>query len=324
MPVIRYMLYFGGPIAAILTASTLAVRTGTEMMTSYWISHWVNSVTEESTEYTLYYLWAYVFLSLVNEGADIVSTWAFMRGNWFAAKQLHDDFISSIMNVSLTWFTENPIGKVINRLSGDISSLDQEVMQPLSSTLRVFISSVLMVGTVTSVLPSFILPTVILAALGAYVASVYSRTALLIKQLVSASQSPILSEFSEGLSGMAVIRATRSTTPSAFYNKMNRLLYTSAQARSAQVEVDQWLKFRTNVLATAINVVAAALAHRQQGSISAGLVGFCMSQASQISDTILWLVFSVSELSIEMQAVRDFTLFGPPCACNKPGIKTEN
>jgi hypothetical protein len=84
---------------------------------------------------------------------------------------------------------------------------------------------------------------------------------------------------------------------------MNKLLYASVQARSAQIELGQWLKFRMNVLAAGVDVAAAMLALRQQNTISAGLVGFCLSQASQISDLIQWLVFSLSELNVAMQAV---------------------
>lgn len=297
------MLYFGGPVTALLTVSTLAVRTCTEMLTNYWISYWVKSAAEAHGSYTLYHLWVYVALCLANEAMDSISTYAFMRGILTAATRLHEELITSIMDVSLSWFTDNAVGRIINRLSGDMSNLDQGRTYPLSSAFRVIINAVLMVGTVTSLLPPFILPAIVLATIGALITIIYNRTALTMKQLISASQSPILSEFSEGMNGMAVIRATRSTTPFVFYIKMNKLLYASVQARSAQIELGQWLKFRMNVLAAGVDVAAAMLALRQQNTISAGLVGFCLSQASQISDLIQWLVFSLSELNVAMQAV---------------------
>jgi ABC-type multidrug transport system fused ATPase/permease subunit len=299
------MLYFGGPVIAILTTSTLFLNSGAEVLTNYWMSRWVDNTDKDTTSNASYYLWIYIGLTFLTEMIEGVKFYAFIRGSWFAAKRLHGELIRAVMDVSLDWFRTNPVDRVINRLSGDISTLDQDLVNSVIFLLGATIRCLFMGGTVTTILPVFFVPAIVLCVVGGLISIVYNRTAGLLKQLVSSSQSPVLSDFSEGLGGMMVIRAMNKM-PGVFSAKMNRLLYTSARATVAQIDTEQWLKFRINTLAALINVSAALLALMQRDKISAGLAGFCLSQATTLSDMILYIVFDISDLNIQMQAVSCF------------------
>lgn len=300
--VLQYISYFGGPVIVTLTILALVLGTVSDLLTNYWMARWVDQTQAEGPSHASYYLLVYVGLSFGSVLIGFADIWAFVRGSWVAAKRLHQDFIKAIFNVPISWFTTNPVGKVINRLSGDIQSLDQQIALPVYIVLVIIVNCIMMLGAVTTILPAFILPTAVLSALGIFIGIVYNRTAVILKQLVSASQSPILSNFSEGLAGMTVIRAT-SSMPRRFIDRMNELLYASAQANASEIEADQWLKFRINTLASAINVSAAILALIQMGSLSAGIVGFGLSQATQMSEMVLYLVFNISDVNIQMQTV---------------------
>lgn len=300
------MLYFGSPIEILLTASTLVLYNGTELATNLWMSRWVDTADQGSINETPFYLGIYIALSLAGTFSEGIVLLSFMRGTWVAAKRLHAELVSAVMNVSLSWFKDNPAGRVINRLSGDMDSLDQNIAEPLTEFLDQIIKNVLLLGAVTSILPAFVVPATVLSALGAVLGEVYSRSTVFIKRLVASSHSPVVSHISESLDGMAVIRAN-SDMLGVFNAKLNRSLYASAQATAAKNECDQWLKFRINALAALIIVPAGLLALSQQGIISAGLVGFSVSRASEMSSSILRLVFEMNELNVEMQAVRNIS-----------------
>lgn len=280
----------------------MIVQTAAEVLTNYWLSVWVDNAENSDSDHTAFYLLLYALFSIGAECVDALSFWAFLRGSWTASKKLHEQAIGSLFNVSLTWYTKNPVGRVINRLSGDVEDLDQGMIGPVFTTVRIIVICLMMLGAVTSVLPIFILPSLVLALCAAWVAMVYNKNATYLKQLVSASQSPILSRFSEGISGMTVIRATPST-PAAISRKLDQLLSASAQANVAQIETDQWLKIRMSALAATMNVCVAVLAIHQRDSLSAGIVGFCLSQATELSSAILYLVLSISEMNLQMQTV---------------------
>ncbi|OAA78796.1 abc transporter [Akanthomyces lecanii RCEF 1005] len=312
-PVLQYLMHFGGPVVVIMTMAVMLAQTVAELIKNYWLSVWVDHDEGDVSATAAFYLSIFVALSVASETIDAICFWTFIRGAWYAARTLHERMVHALFNVSLAWYTEHPVGRVINRLSGDIETLDQQVIGTVFVTVRAIILSVMMLSAITLILPIFMGPTVVLAALGILVGVVYNQNAIFLKQLVSASQSPILSSFSEGLNGMAVIHAT-SSLPSLFSEQLGRLLTTSAEAGVSQIDADQWIKFRMNTISGLINVCAAFLAIWESDRLSAGVVGFCLSQASEISSAILMLVFQVSELNLQMQTFHRVREYGqlPP------------
>lgn len=250
----------------------------------------------------MYYLAIYSGISFAAEALDIASLWSFLRGCWTAANKLHDRAVVALFNVSLSWYTANPVGRVMNRLSGDIQDIDQEIVWTIYSSAKVILMALVTLAAITDILPVFIGPTILLAAIALVIGALYNRNGVRLKQLQSATQSPILSRFSEGIQGMSVIRATASV-PAIFNAKLGEALYSSAEATTAVIEADQWIKFRMNSLAAAINLCVAFLAIWERRRLSAGIVGFCLSQATLITTAILYLVYDVAELNILMQTV---------------------
>lgn len=295
-------MYFGSPTAVIVTMVAMLVQTTAAMITKYWLRIWVDHDDADVSATAAFYLSVFVALSFAENAVSSTCYWIFMRGAWYAARTLHNRAVQALFNVSLSWYTEHPVGRVINRMSGDIGTLDNEIIVTVYLTLHVIILSLMMLSAITLILPIFLGPTVLLAALGISVGVAYNQIAIYLMHLVSASRSPVLSGFSEGLSGMTVIRAT-SSLPSLFSEHLGQLLSTSARASISQIDADQWIKIRINTIAGLINVGAAFLAIRESGRLSAGIVGFCLSQATDISSAILMLVFQVHEMNLEMQTV---------------------
>ncbi|KAM3544438.1 hypothetical protein ARSEF1564_002686 [Beauveria bassiana] len=312
-PVLQYIMYFGSPTAVIVTMVAMLFQTTAAMMTKYWLKIWVDHDDADVSATAAFYLSVFVALSFAENAVSSTCYWIFMRGAWYAARTLHNRAVKALFNVSLSWYTEHPVGRVINRMSGDIGTLDNEIIVTVYLTLHVIILSLMMLSAITLILPIFLGPTVLLAALGISVGVAYNQIAIYLTHLVSASRSPVLSGFSEGLSGMAIIRAT-SALPSKFSENLAQLLSTSARASMSQIDADQWIKIRINTIAGLINVCAAFLAIRESGRLSAGIVGFCLSQATDISSAILMLVFQVHGMNLEMQTFHRVREYGklPP------------
>ncbi|TQV91891.1 abc transporter [Cordyceps javanica] len=308
-PVLQYLMYFGGLLAVILPILVMLTQTAAEMVTKYWLSVWVDHSKTDVSASASFYLSIFVGLSIGADAISAVCFWAFIRGAWYAARTLHERAVHALFNVSLSWYTEHPVGRVINRLSGDIETLDQNIIGTVFFTIRTVIMAFMMLSAITLILPVFMGPTLMLAALGILVGVMYNRNAMYLKQLKSASQSPILSGFSEGLSGLAVIRATSSLS-NVFSEKLGQLLSALTQASISQIDADQWIKFRMNTISGLINVCAASLALWESNKLSAGIVGFCLSQATDISSAILMLVFQANELNVQMQTFHRVREYG--------------
>lgn len=212
-------------------------------------------------------------------------------------------FVQGVLNTSIGWLEKTSIGRIMGRLSSDLDSLDQNISEPLKEFLDEAFKAVMMLGAITGILPLIAAPAIVLSMVGAFVGEIYSRAIKMVKNIASSAHAPVISSLSETIDGMAVIRARSENVQCAFDETIFGLLYNSARAAAAQRDCDQWLKFRMSLLSALINVVAGVLALRASGSISAGLVGFSLAQASSLSNGLLRLVFKLNELNLSMQSV---------------------
>jgi len=130
---------------------------------------------------------------------------------YLASKSLHRSAISSTMRAPMTFFETTPLGRIMNRFTKDIDTIDNVV----PDSFRIFLV------TFANVIGSFVLVTIIvpwfLIALGAVmvvyaaIAVYYRASARELKRLDSILRSSLYAHFSESLAGLATIRAYGET-----------------------------------------------------------------------------------------------------------------
>lgn len=250
----------------------------------------------------------------------------YQRGAWAAARRMHQELVTSVFSVSLNWFNMNPVGRVVNRFSRDIFSMDSMVVDYLRITVDNALRLLLRIGGIGSIMPIFALPTATVCVFGFIMAEMYTRTQLSVKALASASQSPVFSHFSHTVNGLAVIRAD-ARLPEVFADALARHLRVYARAAETQYNLNRWICVRADFLAASVACAAGALALSRIDSVSPGLVGFSLTNAIGLSQTILNLVRNMNELEIELncfQRVREYASLQPEESEEETAVANEN
>ncbi len=165
-----------------------------------------------------------------------------------------------------------------------------------------FVRILFRIGAVSSILPIFMVPALCTVAIGVLCGEMYTRAAVTVKRLVSSSQSPVFSQFSDTMSGIAVIRA-RSDMPRLFRERLAERMRTYATAQVANYNLNRWVAVRVDLLAASVLVSAAIIAVWKADVVGAGLVGFSLSNATGLSTAILNWVRSTNDLEVELQSV---------------------
>ncbi|KAJ6783379.1 hypothetical protein PWT90_06770 [Aphanocladium album] len=293
---IEYIGYFGSSTTIALTTASLVIFILSGMATDLWLTSWVDAAVDTANRHAAYYLGVYVFLSLFTTFCEGVVTLMFTRGGWVAARTLHSTLVRAVLNTSIGWLEKTSIDRIMGRISSDLDSLDQGISEPLRED------------------------SASASVVGALVGDMYTRAVKFVKSIASSAQAPVISRLSETLDGMAVIRARGDHVRFAFDEAIWGLLHDSARAAAAQKDCEQWLKFRMSLLSALINGTAGVLALRASGSISHGLVGFSLAQASALSRGLLRVVFKLNDLNVSMlsfQRVKEYCNLPPeeePCA----------
>nr|XP_036588424.1 ABC multidrug transporter [Colletotrichum truncatum]KAF6799797.1 ABC multidrug transporter [Colletotrichum truncatum] len=297
----KYMTYFGGPWYALFCLFMMLLSQFIVMAGSLWLSVWVEAYSSEVAINIAYYLGIYAAITVAESVVYALVFLVFENGAWHAARRLHNDFIRAVMRVSLSWYKKTPVGRIINRFSSDMSSLDLTVSPQLRAFLESAMALVIRIFAISSILPIFMLPAAVTCFLGIIIGEMYTRTAVTIKRLVSSAQSPVFTQFADTLAGLAVIRA-RSGMPDQFGNNLAEKIHVWSRAAEANFNCNRWVAMRVDFVTALVGLTAGIIAVSKAGIVAAGLVGFSLSNATGLSQTILQLVRSMNDLEIELQS----------------------
>lgn len=296
------MGYFGHPLFPISCAAVLILSNVFSFYGSFWLSIWVEAYDKMAHVDIAYYMGIYGLLTLLEIGTYAALVIMFERGSWLAARKLHNDFIRAIMRVPLSWFKTIPVGRITNRFSSDMASIDGNLSSMLRYSLDAIVQIIFRVGAVSAIMPIFMVPALATCLVGVVIGEMYTRTAVILKRLTSSAQSPVFSQFADTLAGLPVIRA-RSGMAQAFGEELASKIRVWSASNEAGFNCNRWVAVRIDFVTALVALAAGIIAVSKAGLVSAGLVGFSLSNANGLSQTILMLVRAMNDLEVEIQSV---------------------
>lgn len=273
------MAYFGNPIIAVGAALMSLLGTASAVGTGFWIAVWVDAYGRGDASNIGFYLGIYGAWSFAEILISALSFFFYESGGWYAARTLHNTFVQAVLTVPLSWYKTTPVGRVVNRFSRDMNSIDMSLVTYLRFCFEAFTRLVFQIAAVGSVLPVFMIPAAVCCFVGVIAGEMYTRTAVAVKRIVSSSQSPLFSQFADSLAGIAVIRA-RAHMPKTFGNQLAEKLRIFERASETHYNCNRWVALKVDMATTLVTVAAGAIAVSKAGTVAAGLVGFSLTNAT--------------------------------------------
>eukprot|EP01033_Poteriospumella_lacustris_P011634 gene11634-8288_t len=295
------------------------------ILSSYWLSLWSqhNSTltgADDVPDASGYYLGIYGTINVCVVAAAFWREYYLRLKGLDAARDLFDKVLTHVLYAPMAFFDTTPLGRVTNRLSKDVYTVDEQIPGTirgyLVTTMRVTIT-LLYVSSITPLFLVFLLPLGIFY----YVAQrYYITTSRELTRLESSSRSPIYALFSETLDGLVTLRAYRDERCSVQRNY--RQLDDNVKAYFCNFSANCWLAVRLEFVGTLIVMGAALFAVLARTSylsstspieddeathkhleLFAGLAGLSMSLAMSITQSLNWTVRMASDLESQMVAV---------------------
>ncbi|EGW14610.1 Canalicular multispecific organic anion transporter 1 [Cricetulus griseus] len=206
----------------------------------------------------------------------IASIWSVYACN-YSSKTLHKQLLTNILRAPMSFFDTTPTGRIVNRFSGDISTVDDILPQTLRSWLMCFfgiISTLVMICMATPIFAVIIIP---LAIIYVSVQVFYVATSRQLRRLDSVTRSPIYSHFSETVSGLPVIRAFEHQQ--RFLSRSEGLIDTNQKCVFSWITSNRWLAIRLELVGNLIVFCSALLLVIYKNSLTGDTVGFVLSNA---------------------------------------------
>jgi ABC-type multidrug transport system fused ATPase/permease subunit len=285
-----YIEWGGGAsfIGSIVVLMTL--YNGARILNDLWLSFW----TEHPPRFNLSNLtWASVYLGFGISQA----LFGFFLGMVFAvcgvkaSSTLHGRAATQVVHSPLSFFDQNPLGRIINRFSKDQDTVDNQLPESLRSLMTMLGTAFTAFALISLVSWSFVLPLLVLIVLYYWIQNYYRASSRELKRLDSLMRSPLYAQYSETLTGLATIRAFRDQE--RFIQTFNSLADKQNQPAFLQMSALRWLGLRLETVGNCL--VLAACLSCYIFRVSASQTGLAVGYSLSVSGVLNWLVRQLSE-----------------------------
>ena len=130
---------------------------------------------------------------------------------YFASKTIHRKTITTVMHAPMSFFETTPLGRIINRFSKDIDTVDNTVSDSLRMLLMTLANVIGSFVLIAIIIPWFLVAVAVILVVYYAFALYYRASARELKRLDAILRSSLYAHFSESLTGLATIRAYGET-----------------------------------------------------------------------------------------------------------------
>ncbi|XP_059501095.1 ATP-binding cassette sub-family C member 10 isoform X3 [Stegostoma tigrinum] len=260
-------------------------------LSDWWLSHWMahmehKNATGQSRPYAALYtrqlmrfirsqskgkislqlkffLTIYGCIAAINTVFTAARAFLFAYGAICAAVIIHNKLLLQVLKATTTFFDVTPVGRIVNRFSSDLYCVDDA----LPFILNIFLATIYgLFGTILMIsysLPWILLVLVPLVILYFYMQRYYRFTSRELKRLTAITLSPIYTQFSETLTGLTTIRASRAVA--RFEEENARRLELNQRCLYTGNTAVQWLDIRLQMIGVAVVTSIAIIAVIEHG-----------------------------------------------------------
>ncbi|XP_046714407.1 ATP-binding cassette sub-family C member 10, partial [Silurus meridionalis] len=250
-----------------------------------------------------FYMTVYGSLAAANTVFTAARAFLFAYGAIHAATVIHRRLLDNVLKATVAFFDTTPLGRILNRFSSDIYSVDDSLPFVLNILLANVFSLLGMLVVMSYGLPWVLLPLVPLGVLYYQTQRFYRHSSRELKRLCSLTLSPVYSHFSETLSGLATVRASGHTA--RFEEENERRLDQNQRCVFIGNAAMQWLDIRLQMIGVTVvtGISVIAVIQHQNKSVDPGMVGLALSYALSITSLLSGLIFSFAQTEMQLVSV---------------------
>ncbi|XP_054723461.1 ATP-binding cassette sub-family C member 4-like isoform X2 [Uloborus diversus] len=233
---------------------------------------------------------------------SLLRTTAFFQMCMKASITLHNKMFRCVLRSPVSFFDNNPVGNILNRVSRDLGFIDDVIPTTAADVLEIFCSLLGIICVVAIVEPWLLLPTAIISVLFVLLRRFYLPTARDVKRYEGITRSPVFSHLSTSLYGLTTIRAFKVQHP--FELSFDHYQDQHTATWFAFISVTRWLGIVLDWLCVLyITSVTVAMVILSEDPSYASKAGLAIASALQLSGSFQWGVRQSAEVESQMTSV---------------------
>ena len=202
-----YLSYFKSLsyFSTVMFICLIALQESLYLAGNLWLAHWSD---DEAGEHSVsYYLWGYAIIGMCGMATKLVNDLVYYFRCARASKIIHKNLLDNVMRSPMRFFDTNPTGRIMNRFTTDLDTIDQMIPSEFLEFSWSLIECMVVILLICVTTPAFIGVVIPLLFIYFYLQRIYIASSRQLKRLYSISKSPIFSHFTETTQGAQTIRA---------------------------------------------------------------------------------------------------------------------
>ncbi|EJD45804.1 ABC transporter [Auricularia subglabra TFB-10046 SS5] len=269
---------------------------GASVMSNYWLVYWQED--KFNLPQGVYVSCIYAALGVCQAIGFFFIGSLFAFFTYFASQSLHKAAVERILHAPMSFFDTTPLGRIMNRFSKDVDTVDNMLGEAMRMFLATFANIVGAVVLVSIILPWFLIAIFVVSVVYWYAALFYRSSARELKRLDSLLRSSLYAHFGESLTGLATLRAYAATD--RFKEENRRRLDIENRAYWLTVANQRWLGIRLDGLGILLTFIVAILGVAARFSISPSQTGVTLSYILLVQQAFGWMVRQSAEVENDM------------------------
>ncbi|KAK4880096.1 hypothetical protein RN001_008242 [Aquatica leii] len=313
---LNYLLAGGN---VIIVGIVLLLYVLTQMSASavdYFVSYWVK-VEELRTEYAIVhnntlaeefpepgmntFLYIYGGLIIMLFFIALTRSMTFYKLAMISSKNLHNAMFISVIKATMRFFDTNPSGRILNRFSKDIGTIDEllpKVILDAGQIILLMFGSIILVAVVN---PYFLIPTGVIACFFLLCRMVFLKSSKNIKRLEGITRSPVFTHLNASLQGLTTIRAYGAQDILISEFDKHQDLHTSAWYM--YIAASSAFGFSLDILCFIYTGLVTFSFLMIGEKTAGGDVGLAISQATALTGLVQWGMRQAAEVSNQLMSV---------------------
>lgn len=229
----------------------------------------------------------------------LLSRTAILTTRYLSGKNLFRAVMHKITGTTFRYYDITPVGRLMNRLTSDISQLDSGIGADLYMFLWYTITWVFSIGVIATVTPVFLAVSVLVTASFVWIFFLFLPTSQSLRRLETVSLSPLMTNFGALLQGLTTVRAFRAE--SRFQAKLVKVVDTFQGMDHFYWSVQSWLSYRLEIMSAISTFGLTTIAIYT--NLSAGLTAFVLVSAQKFVTTTHQLCRTYGRLQVNFVSV---------------------
>ena len=110
-----------------------------------WLADWSSNTVNLTNEKRDFYIGIYGAIGFSQSIFALLVAYTLAFGSIHASRNLHKQLLQTILHCPMSFFETTPMGRIVNRFTKDINSLDEQIPKSIKSFLSTFMT---LLGTI--------------------------------------------------------------------------------------------------------------------------------------------------------------------------------